>query len=162
MDRILLQIHATDRDEGDNARISYSIDDPTLTFRINEVTGELYLIKPLDYEKIRSYSIAITGWFKFKLFDVVLQTFCVLLARDHGIPQLNNYAQVIIDVTDVNDNAPDILLTQINGTKHESQPIDLSECSPKGRNLIDCNHLHNGFQCDVLFFLQERRCFMFM
>jgi hypothetical protein len=65
LDTIILQIHATDRDEGENARISYSIDDPSSTFRINEQTGEIILIKSLDYEKIRSYSISITGLFKF-------------------------------------------------------------------------------------------------
>ncbi|CAF3427151.1 unnamed protein product [Rotaria sp. Silwood1] len=68
---IILQIHANDRDEYENSRISYSIEDSTETFRINEYTGELYLIKSLDYEKIRSYSISIT-------------------AHDHGTPQLNS------------------------------------------------------------------------
>jgi hypothetical protein len=63
IDTIFLQIHANDRDEGENARISYSIDDSSSTFRINEHTGEIYLLKSLDYEKIRSYSISITGLF---------------------------------------------------------------------------------------------------
>jgi len=61
IDTIILQIHASDRDEGENSRISYSIDDPSSTFRINEYTGEIYLLKSLDYEKIRSYTISITG-----------------------------------------------------------------------------------------------------
>lgn len=61
---IILQIHASDRDEYENARISYSIDDPSSTFRINEHTGELYLIKSLDYERTRSYSISVTGLFR--------------------------------------------------------------------------------------------------
>jgi hypothetical protein len=63
IDSMILQIHANDRDEGENARISYSIDDSSSTFRINEHTGEIYLLKSLDYEKIRSYSISITGLF---------------------------------------------------------------------------------------------------
>ena len=61
IDSVLLQIHASDRDDEENGRISYSIDDPSSTFRINEQTGEIYLLKPLDYEKICSYSISITG-----------------------------------------------------------------------------------------------------
>ncbi|CAF0782451.1 unnamed protein product [Adineta steineri] len=117
IDTIILQIHATDRDDGENARISYSIDDPSSTFRINENSGEIYLMKSLDFEKIRSYSISIT-------------------ARDHGTPQLNNYAQLIIDVTDVNDNIPNILITEINGTHHNNQPISLPECTPKGTTLF--------------------------
>ncbi|CAF1663803.1 unnamed protein product, partial [Adineta ricciae] len=117
IDSVVLQIHASDRDEDENGRISYSIDDPSSTFRINEQTGEIFLLKSLDYEKTRSYSISIT-------------------ARDHGVPQLNNYAQLIIDVTDVNDNTPNILITEINGTRHDDQPISLSECTPKGTSLF--------------------------
>ncbi len=56
------------------------------------------------------------------------------VARDHGSPQLNNYAQLIIDVTDVNDNIPNILITEINGTNHHNQPIILPECTPKGNS----------------------------
>jgi hypothetical protein len=58
------------------------------------------------------------------------------LARDHGSPQLNNYAQLIIDVTDVNDNIPNILITEINGTHHHNQQINLPECTPKGTPLF--------------------------
>ena len=61
IDSVVLQIHASDRDEDENGRISYSIDDPSSTFRINEQTGEIFLLKSLDYEKTRSYSISITG-----------------------------------------------------------------------------------------------------
>lgn len=58
------------------------------------------------------------------------------IARDHGTPQLNNYAQLIIDVTDVNDNIPNILITEINGTHHQDQPIVLPECTPKGNSIM--------------------------
>ena len=51
IDSIILKIHANDRDEGENARIIYFIDDPSSTFSINEQTGEIYLKKSLDYEK---------------------------------------------------------------------------------------------------------------
>lgn len=61
IDSILLQIQATDRDEGENSRISYSLDDPSSTFTIDPQTGEIFLKKSLDYEKIRSYAITIKG-----------------------------------------------------------------------------------------------------
>ena len=61
IDSILLQIQATDRDEGENGRICYSLDDPSSTFTIDPQTGEISLKKSLDYEKIRSYSITIKG-----------------------------------------------------------------------------------------------------
>ena len=68
LDTVILQIHANDQDEGENARISYAIDDSTSTFRINEQTGEISLIKSLDYEKLRSYSISIIGRFSHPSF----------------------------------------------------------------------------------------------
>jgi hypothetical protein len=68
IDSMVLKIHANDRDEGENARINYSIDDPSSTFTINHQTGEIYLKKSLDYEKIRSYSLTITGSFPLILF----------------------------------------------------------------------------------------------
>ena len=61
IDTVILQIHATDRDEGDNARLSYFIDDPTSTFTIDEQSGVLSLRQPLHYEKIRVYTVSIIG-----------------------------------------------------------------------------------------------------
>ena len=61
IDSMILKIHATDNDENENARINYSLDDQSSTFGIDEQTGEIYLKKSLDYEKQRSYSIAIKG-----------------------------------------------------------------------------------------------------
>ncbi len=61
IDSLIIKIHALDPDEGENARINYSIDDPSSTFNINHQTGDIFLKKSLDYEKIRSYSITIKG-----------------------------------------------------------------------------------------------------
>ncbi|CAF3481430.1 unnamed protein product [Rotaria sp. Silwood1] len=117
IDSIIFKIHANDHDADENARISYSIDDQSNIFHINERTGEIYLKKSLDYEKQRSYSMTIK-------------------ARDHGIPQLNNYATLIIDVTDVNDHVPNVLLTEVNGTIMNNYQINLSECISKDIPLL--------------------------
>ncbi|UJR08600.1 hypothetical protein I4U23_012859 [Adineta vaga] len=117
IDSIILKIHATDRDENENARITYSIDDHSSTFIINQQTGEIYLKKSLDYEKIRTYSFTIK-------------------AQDNGVPQLTNYATLIIDVTDVNDHSPDVLLTEVNGTKMNNRLINLPECTLKDTPLL--------------------------
>lgn len=55
------------------------------------------------------------------------------LARDHGVPQLTNYATLIIDVTDVNDHVPNVLLTEVNGAIMNGHHINLSECISKGK-----------------------------
>ncbi|CAF3820347.1 unnamed protein product [Adineta steineri] len=117
IDTMILKIHANDRDEGENAVVTYSIDDLSSTFNINHQTGEIYLRKCLDYEKQRSYSLAIK-------------------AHDNGMPQLNNYATLIIDVTDVNDHTPDVLLTEVNGTKTNNRLINLPECTLKDTPLL--------------------------
>ncbi|UJR08595.1 hypothetical protein I4U23_012854 [Adineta vaga] len=117
IDSIILKIHATDRDENENARITYSIDDHSSTFIINQQTGEIYLKKSLDYEKLRTYSFTIK-------------------AQDNGVPQLTNYATLIIDVTDVNDHSPDVLLTEVNGTKMNNRLINLPECTLKDTPLL--------------------------
>ncbi|CAF1588320.1 unnamed protein product [Rotaria magnacalcarata] len=108
----IFKIYASDLDEGENARISYSIDDQSVICHIDERTGEIYLKKSLDYEKQRSYSITIK-------------------AHDHGIPQLNNYVTFIIDVTDVNDHVPNVLLAEVNGTLMDHHQINLPECKSK-------------------------------
>lgn len=61
IDSMLLKIHAIDHDEGDNARINYSLDDLSSTIDIDHQTGEIFLKKSFDYEKIRSYSLTIRG-----------------------------------------------------------------------------------------------------
>lgn len=61
IDSMLLKIEAIDHDDGDNARIDYSLDDSSSTFAIDQQTGEIFLKKSLDYEKIRSYSLTIKG-----------------------------------------------------------------------------------------------------
>ena len=66
------------------------------------------------------------------MYFMVLLTFFEYLAYDHGVPQLNNYATLIIDVTDVNDHVPNILLTQVNGTIKNNHQIILPECISKG------------------------------
>jgi len=50
------------------------------------------------------------------------------------VPQLNNYATLIIDVTDVNDHTPNVLLTEVNGTIMNNHMINLPECTLKGKH----------------------------
>lgn len=53
-------VHAIDADEGVNALVSYFI--PTdLPFSIDNETGEIRTIKPLDYETQKSYQFVVTA-----------------------------------------------------------------------------------------------------
>ncbi|CAF0931681.1 unnamed protein product [Didymodactylos carnosus] len=112
---LLLQVHATDKDIGENARITYSLDggdNGDKLFTINEQTGEIFLKSSMDYEQQRAYTLTV-------------------YAKDHGIPPLSDYVIVNINVTDVNDNQPQILLTKIDGTKVINS-LTFPECTPIG------------------------------
>ncbi|KAG8191614.1 hypothetical protein JTE90_018546 [Oedothorax gibbosus] len=85
----ITSVHATSEDIGVNAEISYSIigGDELGIFEISPTTGQIKLVKPLDYEAVRDY-------------------FLTVQAIDGGTPPLSNQAVVNITVTDSNDNAP--------------------------------------------------------
>ena len=79
---------ATDDDEGDNAKITFSIDTTSeKKFRIDETSGEISTRAKLDHEESPSYVITVT-------------------ARDSGTPSLSSTATVVVTVGDVNDNTP--------------------------------------------------------
>uniref|UniRef100_A0AAQ5Z6P8 Cadherin domain-containing protein n=1 Tax=Amphiprion ocellaris TaxID=80972 RepID=A0AAQ5Z6P8_AMPOC len=93
----LLQIHASDPDQGQNARISYFlIDDevngnPVSTyFSINTESGVIKSLRSLDYEQVKEYKIRVK-------------------AQDGGSPPQSNNTTVIVRVQDQNDNPPQVL-----------------------------------------------------
>ncbi|XP_029959695.1 protocadherin gamma-C5-like isoform X12 [Salarias fasciatus] len=97
---------ATDIDEGLNGEIEYSLGVHTppsvlSLFYINALTGEIYLKRQLDYETQSSYRIDVT-------------------AKDKGLPKTEGRCTVQVDVLDVNDNIPEIVLT----SKSTSVPED--------------------------------------
>uniref|UniRef100_A0A3P8T1J0 Protocadherin 1 gamma 31 n=1 Tax=Amphiprion percula TaxID=161767 RepID=A0A3P8T1J0_AMPPE len=107
---MLAKVEATDPDEGVNGEIEYSFADHTpetlmSIFQINSATGEIFLIGQLDYEKIATHEIDIT-------------------AKDKGIPENEGHCRVQVEVVDINDNAPEIVLT--------SKPSQVPEDAPSG------------------------------
>lgn len=87
---------APDVDEGDNGQVQYSIsfDYDTPYFSMNEQTGQLLLIRKLDYEDCPRLRKDVKGF-----------TFTVT-ARDMGVSPRSNSVSVEIEVIDVNDNSP--------------------------------------------------------
>uniref|UniRef100_A0A3P9AWZ4 Protocadherin 1 gamma 31 n=1 Tax=Maylandia zebra TaxID=106582 RepID=A0A3P9AWZ4_9CICH len=97
---------ATDIDEGPNGDIEYSLGvhtPPSVVslFYIDAVSGDIYLKQQLDHETQTSYRIDIS-------------------ATDKGFPKMEGRCTVQVDVLDVNDNAPEIVLT----SKSTSVPED--------------------------------------
>ncbi|XP_016121503.1 cadherin EGF LAG seven-pass G-type receptor 1-like, partial [Sinocyclocheilus grahami] len=104
------QVEATDRDEGNNAKVHYSIISGNVKgqFFIHTLTGAIDVINPLDYEIIREYNLRIK-------------------AQDGGRPPLiNGTGIVVIQVVDVNDNAPMFVSTPFQATVLENVPIGYS------------------------------------
>uniref|UniRef100_K7FSG0 Cadherin EGF LAG seven-pass G-type receptor 2 n=1 Tax=Pelodiscus sinensis TaxID=13735 RepID=K7FSG0_PELSI len=96
-------ISATDEDTGENARITYFMEDSIPQFRIDVDTGAVTTQMELDYEDQVSYTLAIT-------------------ARDNGIPQKSDTTYLEILVNDVNDNAPQFLRDTYQGSVYEDVP----------------------------------------
>jgi protocadherin gamma subfamily A len=98
----LLTLTATDADEGINGKLTYSFrneeDKISETFQLDSSLGEISTKQLLDYEEIRFY-----------LMEVVAQDGGALLAS----------AKVLITVQDVNDNAPEVILTSLTSSVSE-------------------------------------------
>ncbi|KAF3838374.1 hypothetical protein F7725_010142 [Dissostichus mawsoni] len=95
-DTIVINVSATDADEGVNGDVTYDFghgsDDYVNIFSIDHKTGEIKVTGVIDFEEISSFEMKIK-------------------AKD-GLG-LISYAKVIIDVTDMNDNAPVIYLKSL-------------------------------------------------
>ncbi|KAB5554191.1 hypothetical protein PHYPO_G00047350 [Pangasianodon hypophthalmus] len=82
----VLQVAATDQDEGANADIRYFLDEGT-PFQIDPKTGTIIIKESLDYESKKEYSFTIH-------------------ATDNGVPSLSGRTEATIKLLDVNDNDP--------------------------------------------------------
>ncbi|XP_038612021.1 cadherin EGF LAG seven-pass G-type receptor 1 [Tachyglossus aculeatus] len=100
-------VGATDEDTGENARITYALQDPGPEFGIDPDTGTIVTLTELDYEARAAYTLAVT-------------------ARDNGIPQKSDATSVEILVLDANDNAPRFLRDRYQGAVFEDAPPSTS------------------------------------
>ncbi|XP_060904107.1 protocadherin beta-16-like isoform X30 [Labrus mixtus] len=101
----VITVSASDKDGGSNGEISYAISSSMRRlsdlFQINRKTGEVILIGEIDYEKT-------------KLFQIDIE------AIDNG--GLSDSSKILIDVTDVNDNSPQIKALSKSDTILEDSP----------------------------------------
>ncbi|XP_071784509.1 cadherin EGF LAG seven-pass G-type receptor 2-like isoform X3 [Asterias amurensis] len=100
-------ITATDRDEGSNAEIRYSMVGGQGHFNIDTYNGEIMLISDLDYENTQAYQL-------------------VVRAQDSGRSARSNSTRVIVNVEDVNDNYPRFPTTLYQTSVREDARVDFS------------------------------------
>ena len=109
----VVQVFATDRESGDNGRISYSLArrrQADYDFDIDAVTGVLVVSRELDYETEQNYDL-------------------IVVAEDHGEPSLESTAVVSVSIGNINDNAPVIDIIYLN----EEAPGRISEDAQVGQ-----------------------------
>ncbi|XP_023111780.2 protocadherin beta-7-like [Felis catus] len=102
---LVVAVSARDLDTGTNGEIVYAFFYATevilKTFRINSTSGKLYLKAELNYEAIQTYTLTIQ-------------------AKDGG--GLSGKCTVVVHVTDINDNPPELLMSSLTSPIAENSP----------------------------------------
>lgn len=103
---VIAHIKATDADDGNNAALRYAIigGNTQSQFAIDSMSGDVSLVKPLDYEIAKSYRL-------------------VIRAQDGGSPAKSNTTQLLVNVLDANDNSPRFYTSQFQEAVLESVPV---------------------------------------
>ncbi|XP_065591111.1 protocadherin alpha-5-like [Cyrtonyx montezumae] len=97
---LVARVAATDPDEGINSEMTYAatnfipLSGKDLIF-VHSRTGEIRLTGPLDFEQVSLFHFRIE-------------------ARDKGTPPLSGHCKVVVEVLDVNDNAPEVWVTSLS------------------------------------------------
>ncbi|XP_033829774.1 protocadherin gamma-C5-like isoform X2 [Periophthalmus magnuspinnatus] len=106
---LVTKLNATDSDSGSNGEVSFLFSKYTPPrvlehFTVDAKNGEIRVKRDVDYEKATSYHITIQ-------------------ARDGGSPAMEGSCNVIVDIIDVNDNAPEVTLTSpISPIREDAAP----------------------------------------
>ncbi|XP_068181895.1 protocadherin gamma-C5-like isoform X1 [Antennarius striatus] len=121
---LVTKLNATDVDSGNNGDISFLFSKYTPErvlnlFSVDSKSGELRVKGDVDYEKAAAYHITVQ-------------------ARDGGSPALEGSCNVIVDIIDVNDNAPEVTLTSL------TSPISEDSAPETVIALISARDLDSG------------------
>uniref|UniRef100_A0A3B3ZEE0 Cadherin domain-containing protein n=1 Tax=Periophthalmus magnuspinnatus TaxID=409849 RepID=A0A3B3ZEE0_9GOBI len=104
----VISVHARDLDEGLNGEIQYSFiihdsDNEVNLFALDTVTGVISVNGELDHEKNKAVEIRVE-------------------AKDKGLSPRSSRCKVLIEITDINDNAPEISITSLTSVLREDAP----------------------------------------
>uniref|UniRef100_A0A672FMU9 Cadherin domain-containing protein n=1 Tax=Salarias fasciatus TaxID=181472 RepID=A0A672FMU9_SALFA len=107
---LVVKLNATDLDEGSNSDIvySYSLYTSERTqnmFKLNPENGEIRVKEMVNYED-------------FKLYEMEV------IASDKGLNSLSGHCNLTIQVTDMNDNHPEISIKSFKSPIKENEPLD--------------------------------------
>ncbi|XP_051973635.1 protocadherin-10-like [Xyrauchen texanus] len=105
---VVIKLNATDLDEGSNGEIAYSFSGHAPMrvrelFSVDPRTGEIKVKGLVDYEKARMYEIYVQ-------------------AKDKGPSAVAVHCKVMVNILDVNDNLPEVILTSVSTPVQEDAP----------------------------------------
>ncbi|XP_075338189.1 protocadherin alpha-3-like [Odontesthes bonariensis] len=131
----VIQVNATDFDEGQNGEVVYSFGNSVSSslfniFEINQLTGEITIKGLVDYEENDKYEIEIQ-------------------ASDKGMAPLTTEKSVIVTIVDVNDNAPEIEVTSFSSSINEDSRPGTTVA------LISVNDFDSGLNGKVICLINE-------
>uniref|UniRef100_A0A8C9DRU5 Protocadherin beta 3 n=1 Tax=Prolemur simus TaxID=1328070 RepID=A0A8C9DRU5_PROSS len=97
LNSVIVTVSASDLDTGNFGTISYAFfhasEEIRKTFQLNPITGDMQLVKYLNFEAISTYEVDVE-------------------AKDGG--GLSGKSTVLVQVVDVNDNPPEMSLSSVN------------------------------------------------
>ncbi|KAG9490951.1 hypothetical protein GDO78_006333, partial [Eleutherodactylus coqui] len=107
---IVITLNATDTDQGQNGEVFYTFNEPVSqqvlsAFNIDSGSGIIRVIGEIDYEKKNVYEIQVA-------------------AIDKGPIAMTGHCKILVNIIDMNDNTPEIMVTSLN--------VPVPEDAPKG------------------------------
>ncbi|XP_072446271.1 protocadherin beta-15-like [Chiloscyllium punctatum] len=97
---VITTLHAVDLDQGTNGEVRYYLTNYVShrvreLFNLNPETGQISVQGSLDYEEKKTYQLDVE-------------------AVDNGTPALVGRAEILVELVDVNDNAPDLKVNSLS------------------------------------------------
>ncbi|XP_031443074.1 protocadherin beta-15-like isoform X14 [Clupea harengus] len=136
LDTVVAKVSATDADAGANGEVMYEFsrisEKAKKLFSLNQKSGEIRVIGPVDYEEESKYEIRIQG-------------------KDGT--GLTSDTKVSIEIIDVNDNAPVIFLKSLNNPVPENAPpgTEVGIINVQDRDSESNRQIHCSIQQNVPF-----------
>ncbi|XP_062393403.1 protocadherin gamma-A11-like [Sardina pilchardus] len=136
LDTVVVTVSATDADEGINGEVTYELsrvpDKVARTFSLDKASGQIKVTGPIDFEKENIYEMRVQ-------------------AKD-GLGSASN-VKVIIEITDVNDNAPAIVVQSLNDAVPENSVAgtEVGIINVQDKDSGSNQHIHCTIQGNVPF-----------
>ncbi|XP_041929720.1 protocadherin gamma-A10-like [Alosa sapidissima] len=133
LDTLVVKVSATDADEGPNGDVTYGFsrisNKARKAFSLDPTTGEIKVTGPIDFEDEAQYELRVEAKDGFGL---------------------STDSKIIIEISDVNDNAPVILLKSLSDPVSESAPpgtevgiINVQDRDSENNRNVRCSIQHD-------------------